>query len=313
MKKAEINAILDKTSIKDLVYKQPRCAWTIRRLLSKELGDIKCPSETGIKTYIKNHFNLVWDEEKDLWIPYKEDTNSTKKGRKKGGKKPSKTLSISSQIKIVNANNSTIADGNLPINDISTNFNLSEKSNKNLGQNSNFLESKNEEKTTSNSTENKSTKKGRKKGEKKSTETFTKTHEIEIDDNNNYNIEDSNQSLNGEKNTSANNKNKNCNNTNSSLKSKKIDNVDTSTSIDSSSNLNLKSKYKNEDPSLYLQHLESNGSKKYSLSLSPFVVDLIEEIILEKYNKKQMNKSKIVQLALIEFITINTRYASNDA
>lgn len=344
MKRAEINAILDNTSIKDLVNSQPGCAWTIRRLLSNELGDTKCPSETAIKTYIKNYCNLVWDEEKDLWISSKEDINSAKKSEKKREKKSSKTLSIHNGIETENNNNSTLETENLLINENSINSNLSEKGNKKYKQNSNLLESKNKEKVTPNNTENKTTnssKKSREKGIKNSPETFTKTHEIEIDDDDNSipkdeDLSSSNHSTNSNpsekinKNTTENNtvlesknnkkstsdesNNETNKNINQLLKPEKVNTIekDIVNTQDHFSSQNSKFNYENIDPSEYSLYIELYGNEKYSLSLSPFVIGKIEEIILKKYKKKSMNKSKLVQLALIEFIRLTNKYSNKD-
>ncbi|WP_186431018.1 hypothetical protein [Clostridium sp. BSD9I1] len=311
----EIVNILNNSDIKYLVGNHIS-AHNIRQTFLKKFKEGECPSRDAIRNYIKNELGLIWDSKAKLWVPSKKNVNSPE------------TLAINNEIEIENNNNSILEDENLSINNNSTNSSLSEKSNKELQENSNPLES------TSNITENKATnsaKKGRKKGRKKSAETFVKTHEIEInnDSSSESKEEDSSPSeksttstsseksntklgqnrdllkpKNEEKNTLNSTNNENSINTNQSLKSGKLHNVEKVPSVIEDFSSNSKPKYKDIDYSFYPEYMECYGKEKYSLSLNSFVITKVEEIILEKYNKK-MSKSKIINIALMEFIRIN--------
>lgn len=334
MKYDKILNNLNNSSIKDLVSNQTT-SYHIHEILLKELGEDECPSENAIINYIKNQFGLMWNSQKKSWISLKEDDNYEKKGKKKGRKKSSETLTLSNEIEIENNNNLTFDDGNLSININYTNSNLSEKSNTKLGQNSNLLESENKEKSTSNSTENKvtnSAKKGSKKGRKKTDKTFVKIHEIEINDDDSYESKEKDSSpseklttstssekdntklgqnidlltpKNEEKNTLNSTNNENSITTNQSSKSGKLCNTGKVVSIIEDFSSNPKPESENIDILFYPEYIECCGKEKYSLSLNSFVIKKVEEIILETYNKKKMSKSKIINLALIQFIRFN--------
>lgn len=322
----EIVNILNNSDIKYLVNNHIS-AHNIRQAFLKKFKEGECPSRDAIRNYIKNELGLIWDSKTKNWVPSKKNVNSPE------------TLAINNKIEIENNNTSILEDKNLSINNNSANSSLPEKSNKDLDENSNPLES------TSNITENKATnsaKKGRKKGRKKSAETFVKTHRIEInnDSSSESKEEDSSPSEKSTTSTSSEKSNTKLGQNSDLLKPKNEEkNMLNSTNNESISNNpslkpeearnNLKKdistiedfynsdsksklKYKNIDPSQYAEYIEYSGSQKYSLSLSPFVIGLIEDIILGKYNNKKMSKSKVVQLALIEYIRIKTKDTSND-
>ncbi|MBE6069175.1 MAG: hypothetical protein E7211_15985 [Clostridium lundense] len=305
MKHDEIVEFLKNNNIKSLVDNHIS-AHFIRQIFLKKFKEGPCPSRDAIRNYVRDELKLIWDNKTKFWVPSEENVNSPE------------TLAINNEIEIENNNTSILEDENLSINNNPTNSSLSEKNNKELEENSNSLES------TSNITENKATnsdKKGRKKVRKKSAETFVKTHEIEInnDSSSESKEEDSSPSEKSTTSTSSEKSNTklgqnshllkpkneekntlNSTTTNQCLKPENLYNVEKP-----ASSPNSVPKYKNIDPSRHPEYIESYGSKKYSFSLSPFVIRLVEEIILEKYNNKKMNNSKIIQLALLEFIRFN--------
>lgn len=65
--------------------------------------------------------------------------------------------------------------------------------------------------------------------------------------------------------------------------------------------------FKDEDipPSKYAEYVAALGSEKISISLSSFVLELVEQRICKKYTLNQKrNRSKIIQLALLEYLRL---------
>lgn len=223
MKRKEICNILSKFNFEPLISKNMNPN-KISDKISLKLGETKAPTQTAIKTYIKNTFNLQWDTKTKSWISYQKDANSNKIRSKKSHSKDNNTITICHESEL---------DEDVPY-----------------------------EKAEMNSLSNK------------------------LD-----NHSETEENSNTQSNTDI-----------SSFKAKNEENK----LIPKKDTTNTKElKDENILPAEYAEYITAFGTNKYSLSLSCFILELIEQRISKKYNlTRKGNRSKIIQIALTEYLRI---------
>lgn len=150
----------------------------------------------------------------------------------------------------------------------------------------------------------------KKKGSKKTSNDIVISHESAIDEEDNH-VEEKTASSNQtneniktkEKSTTICSTNKN----NTEEKSSPISNINQNKAAskkDTSINT-VNFKDENINVSEYAEYITALGNEKFSLSLSRFVIELVEQRISKKYSvNPKKNRSKIIQLALLEYLRL---------
>ncbi|MCY6482816.1 hypothetical protein OW763_00390 [Clostridium aestuarii] len=152
--------------------------------------------------------------------------------------------------------------------------------------------------------------KGKKKSIPNPSDNITTSHKGTIDEENNHTEEKTaspNQINNDTKAEEKSNTICRKNENNTEDKSEPINNIkqNKSTSKRDTSINTVNFRDEDIDASQYAEYITAFGTEKISISISSFVLDMIEQRICKKYNiKRKGNRSKIIQIALTEYLRI---------